>query len=110
MAVFNINSIVQDLHAVRQDWRASQQRSREPGGREFPSQQAIAHILDDLKGVLFPMRLGPLDLRPGRENFYVGHTLDYPLHALLAQPRLEKSYHMRHETHNDNHHNEKTNT
>src|SRR3546814_7782827 len=89
--------------AVRQDWRASQQRSREPGGREFPSPQAIAHILDDLKGVLFPMRLGPLDLRQESENFYVGHTLDSALHALLGQARLEMRYQLRHEQHNENH-------
>src|SRR3546814_17626132 len=88
--------------AVRQDWRASQQRSREPGGREFPSPQAIAHILDDLKGVLFPMRLGPLDLRQESENFYVGHTLDSALPALLGQARLDMRYQLRHEQHNQN--------
>src|SRR3546814_20038679 len=81
--------------AVRQDWRASQQRSREPGGREFPSPQAIAHILDDLKGVLFPMRLSPLDLRQESENFYVGHTLDSALHAHIGQARMAMRYQQR---------------
>lgn len=101
MAVFDIHPIVQDLNAVRQEWRTSQRRSREPGGREFPSPQAISHILDDLKGVLFPMRLGPLDLRQESEDFYVGHTLDSALHALLNQVRLEMRYQMRHEHRND---------
>ncbi|NYT86204.1 serine O-acetyltransferase EpsC [Pollutimonas harenae] len=96
MAVFDINPIVTSLNAVRQDWRQSQHRSREPGGREFPSPQAISRILDDLKGVLFPMRLGPLDLRQESEDFYIGHTLDSALHALLGQVRLELRYQVRH--------------
>ena len=96
MAVFDINPIVNSLNAIRQDWREAQRRSREPGGREFPSPQAISQILDDLKGVLFPMRLGPLDLRQESEDFYIGHTLDSALHALLAQVRLELHYQQRH--------------
>ena len=35
------------------------------------------------------MRLGPPDLRQENEDYYVGHTLDVALHALLAQVRLE---------------------
>lgn len=97
MAVFDIQPIVASLNAVRQDWRTSQRRSREPGGREFPSPQAIASILDDLKGVLFPMRLGPLDLRQESEDFYIGHTLDSALHALLRQVHLELHYQTRHQ-------------
>ena len=96
MAVFDINPIVNALNETRQDWRLSQGRSREPGGREFPSPEAISNILNDLKGVLFPMRLGPLDLRQESENFYIGHTLDSALHALLGQVRLELRYQLRH--------------
>lgn len=102
MAVFDINPIVSSLNEVRQEWRASQRRSREPGGREFPSPQAISDILNDLKGVLFPMRLGPLDLRQESEDFYIGHTLDSALHALLNQVRLELRYQLRHEKLDDN--------
>ncbi|NGM88266.1 serine acetyltransferase [Parapusillimonas sp. SGNA-6] len=101
MAVFDINPIVSALNAARQDWRRSQQRSREPGGREFPSPVAISDILNDLKGILFPMRLGPLDLRQESEDFYIGHTLDSALHALLGQVRLELRYQMRHAHNND---------
>ncbi|MBV7430015.1 MULTISPECIES: serine O-acetyltransferase EpsC [unclassified Acidovorax] len=97
MAVFNIEPIVQSLHAVRRDWRSLQKRSQEPGGREFPSRDALADIVDKLKGVLFPMRLGPPDLRQESEDFYVGHTLDAALHALLAQIRLELRYVLRHQ-------------
>lgn len=97
MAVFNIEPIVQSLHAVRRDWRSLQKRSQEPGGREFPSRDALADIVEQLKGVLFPMRLGPPDLRQESEDFYVGHTLDAALHALLAQIRLELRYVLRHQ-------------
>ncbi|HUH61073.1 MAG TPA: serine O-acetyltransferase EpsC [Candidimonas sp.] len=95
MAVFDVAPIVSSLNSIRQQWRESQRRSREPGGREFPSPAAIAHIIDDLKGVLFPMRLGPLDLRQESEDYYIGHTLDSALHALLHQVRLELRYQSR---------------
>ncbi|KAA0911209.1 serine O-acetyltransferase EpsC [Pusillimonas sp. ANT_WB101] len=102
MAVFDIQPIVAALNAERQAWRTSQRRSREPGGREFPSPLAIEHILEAFKGILFPMRLGPLDLRQESEDFFVGHTLDSALHALLSQVRLELRYQRRHETLADN--------
>ncbi|APW37976.1 serine acetyltransferase [Rhodoferax koreense] len=92
MAVFDVNPIVQSLNQIRQDWREAQRRSREPGGREFPSRDAVAGVIESLKGALFPMRLGPTDLRHESEDFYVGHTLDTALHALLAQVRLELKY------------------
>ena len=96
MATFDVNEIVQALHAVRDEWRDAQRRSREPGGREFPSREALTQITEQLKGALFPMRLGPLDLRHEGEDFYVGHTLDAALHALLTQARLELAYVLRH--------------
>ena len=96
MATFDVNEIVQALHAVRDEWRDAQRRSREPGGREFPSREALTQITEQLKGARVPMRLGPLDLRHESEDFYVGHTLDAALHALLAQARLELAYVLRH--------------
>jgi hypothetical protein len=45
--------------------------------------------VDDLKGALFPMRLGPADLRQDTEDFYVGHTIGAALQSLLVQVRLE---------------------
>ncbi|RZJ18764.1 MAG: serine acetyltransferase [Haliea sp.] len=89
MAVFDVNPIVRSLRDVRTTWRASQNRSNEPGGREFPSREAMARITEDLKGALFPMRLGPTELHQGNEDFYVGNTLDRAMHALFAQIRLE---------------------
>ena len=87
--VFDVGHVVQALHGVRSEWRAAQGRSTEPGGREFPSRNALAGIVESLKGVLFPMRLGPVDLRQESEDFFVGYTLDAALHGLLAQVRLE---------------------
>jgi serine O-acetyltransferase len=89
---FDLKQVVAGLAAQRQRWRLAQKRSAEPGGRELPSSEALAQILLDLRGVLFPMRLGPVDLRQESEDFYVGHTLDSVLHALLHQVRLELRY------------------
>jgi serine O-acetyltransferase len=61
-------------------------------GREFPSREGLAEIVDALKGALFPMRLGPPDLRHESEDFYVGHTLDAALLGLLTQAKLELRY------------------
>jgi len=96
-ALFDIKDVVSALAAVRQEWRASQQRSNEPGGRELPSRDALDDILRGLRGVLFPMRLGPTDLRQESEDFYVGHTLGAVLHALHSQVRLELHYTARHQ-------------
>jgi serine O-acetyltransferase len=94
---FDLQQVVSELAAVRQRWRQSQQRSTEPGGRELPSREALADIVKGLRGALFPMRLGPSDLRQESEDFYVGHTLDSVLHGLLHQVRLELSYAARHD-------------
>ncbi|MBC3873184.1 serine O-acetyltransferase EpsC [Undibacterium flavidum] len=91
-SLFAIEDVVSELAQVRKNWRASQQRSTEPGGRELPSRDALGKIIADLRGALFPMRLGPPELRQESEDFYVGHTLDTVLHSLLGQVRLELSY------------------
>src|SRR5690606_25074830 len=97
MPVFDIDSIVKSLHDIRRDWRDAQKRSSEAGGREFPSRDAVIQIMDDLKSALFPMRLGPTDLRHESEDYYVGYTLESALHSLTAQAALELRYQMRHD-------------
>jgi serine O-acetyltransferase len=92
VTVFHVAGIVEALQGVRQQWREKQMRSLEPGGRDLPAREALAEAIDALKGVLFPMRLGPPDLRQETENFYVGYALDAALHALAAQARLELQY------------------
>ena len=69
---FDVQTVVTALSSVRQTWRTSQRRTTEPGGRELPSREALSHIIAGLRGVLFPMRLGPHDLRQENEDFYVG--------------------------------------
>jgi serine O-acetyltransferase len=90
--LFEISHIVEQLAEVRNHWRHMHHRSSEPGGRELPSPEALKKIMSDLRAVLFPMRLGPPELRQETENFFVGHTLDAVLHSLLNQVRLELSY------------------
>lgn len=84
----DLADIVRGLRAARDDWRTAHHRVGERG-RELPSPQAIEQMLEQLKGVLFPMRLGPPQLRHDSEDFYVGHTLDAALLALQAQVLLE---------------------
>ncbi len=89
---WQLPGIVDELRQARADWRAQQGRAREVGSREFPSTDALRGIIADLCGALFPMRLGPPELRKEGEDYYVGHTLNKALHALLEQVRLELRY------------------
>jgi len=88
-ALLDLGGIVAQLRAARQRWREEHGRARDYGVRELPSREALATILEGLRGALFPMRLGPADLRQDSEDYFVGHTLDTALHALIAQVRLE---------------------
>jgi serine O-acetyltransferase len=92
---WNLAAIVADLRAQRERWRSEHNRNIEFGGRELPSREAVEDIATQLCGALFPMRLGPSDLRQETEDFYVGHTLDTALHSLLEQVRLELHYNAR---------------
>jgi serine O-acetyltransferase len=93
MANFDIAGIVQGLHDARQQWRqAHRPAAGEVRGIEFPSRDALAAIVGQLKGVLFPMRLGPTGLRQESEEFHVAHALDSALHALLRQVEIELKY------------------
>ena len=85
----DLSGIVTQLRAARERWREQQGRSREIGVRELPSREALAAILEGLRGALFPLRLGPPDLRQDSEDYYVGHTLDTALNALVTQVRHE---------------------
>ncbi len=85
----DLAGIVAGLRAARQRWRSSQQRPNEVRGRELPSREILATVVEGLRGALFPMRLGPPDLRPDSEDYYVGHTLDTVLGLLRTQVLLE---------------------
>jgi serine O-acetyltransferase len=92
MANFDVNAIVQELHAARQQWRQAHRPGGEVSGIEFPSRDALTTIMGQLKSLLFPLRLGPPDLRPASEDFHVAHALDSALHALLRQVQIELTY------------------
>ncbi|MFA5494996.1 MAG: serine O-acetyltransferase EpsC [Porticoccaceae bacterium] len=94
---WNLDAIVTDLRAVRQQWRNQTGRNRELGLRELPSRDKVQWLVNGLTGVLFPMRLGPQDLREESEDFYVGYTLDAALNELLHQVKLELLYQLRYQ-------------
>ena len=86
---WQLQAIVCQLRTARNQWRTQNGRvSGEQGGRELPSRAAMAEILEALCGALFPMRLGPVDLREESEDFYVGHTLDTALNLLLGGGKI----------------------
>jgi serine O-acetyltransferase len=93
MTGFQVDEIVAALQGVRREWRDAQKRNQTGGERELPSREVVAEVVEALTGALFPMRLGPTDLRQESEDFYVAHTLDNALHHLHAQATLE----LRHE-------------
>ena len=66
---WDLGGIVAGLRAARERWRTEHNRSRDVGVRELPSREAVAEIIKALRGVLFPMRLGPLDLRQESEDY-----------------------------------------
>lgn len=97
-AHWNLDSIVSGLRDARVAWRGPRGRLRDDAGlREFPSQESLRQIIKNLCGALFPMRLGPIDLREEVEDFYVGHTIGAALDALLHQVGLELQYVNRHD-------------
>ena len=94
---WSLDTVVAELRGARNDWRARQLRpTASPGGRELPSRDTLRCVLQQLSGALFPMRLGPAELRQDTEDYYVGHTLDSALNALLQQARLELRHRQRH--------------
>ncbi|ASR90298.1 serine O-acetyltransferase EpsC [Alcaligenes faecalis] len=89
MAVFETQHIVDNLRGAREEWRQAHQRLNELEGQEFPSVQALIQVTEQLKGILFPMRLGSPELRREYEDHFVGHHLGQALNILLQQARIE---------------------
>lgn len=85
----DLDAIIRQLSELRRLWREAHHRSLEPGPRELPSRESVADIVEGLRGVLFPMRLGPVDLRQEDENRFIAATLARVLPELLHQVRLE---------------------
>lgn len=88
---WNLQKIVNELREARNEWRTNHGRTRN-AGRELPSRTIMSEVIDTITRALFPMRLGPADLREESEDFYVGHSLDAALSALQNQAYLELCY------------------
>ena len=86
-----LQAIVDGLRDARRRWREAHRRW-DTGGRELPSRELLADIVQQLAGALFPMRLGPPDLQPDAEDYYVGHTLGAALSRLRQQAALELAH------------------
>ncbi|MBV8379352.1 MAG: serine acetyltransferase [Paucibacter sp.] len=86
-----IEQVVSELRLARREWR-ERHRQHEPRGRELPSAEVLDGLVHGLRGALFPLRLGPPDLRAETEDYFVGHTLDAALQALHGQILLELHY------------------
>lgn len=82
-----LTSVVEGLRAARRQWRDAHRRGGD--GRELPSRELLACMVQALSGALFPMRLGPPTLQPENEDFYVGHTLGAAMTTLRQQAALE---------------------
>ena len=85
--------MVARLRVARMSWRKRQGRGREPAGG-LPSREALAEIVHAVCGALFHAA-GPARSARRKRRFYVGHTLDSALNALLAQVKLELNYQAR---------------
>ncbi|MDG0831822.1 serine acetyltransferase [Pelomonas saccharophila] len=82
-----LQQVVDALRGARQRWRHAHRRGGD--GRELPSRELLAAMVQALSGALFPMRLGPPTLQPEGEDHYVGHTLGAALTTLRQQAALE---------------------
>jgi serine O-acetyltransferase len=85
---WNLDAVVADLRMARLEWRKRKGR-QEYGSRILPSRDVLRALMRNLSGALFPMRLGPYDLRDESADFYVGHTLAEALGRLEGQALLE---------------------
>jgi len=83
----DLPAVVDALRGARRRWRDAHRRGDD--GRELPSRELLAAMVQSLSGALFPMRLGPPTLRPEDEDFYVGHTLGAAMVTLRQQIALE---------------------
>ena len=97
MSRSDVDGIVDALREVRIQWRDDHQRLREPIAREFPSRDALDRLVRQIKAALFPLRLGPTELRQEDEDEFVATSLHEALGALHAQALLELQQSRRHE-------------
>jgi serine O-acetyltransferase len=95
-APFDIAAVVAQLRDVREGWRVAQGHHAQYGEQGFPSRHELGRIIDVLAAALFPLRLGPPDLKVLSEDSFVLASLQSVLPRLAAQVRMELHY-IRHE-------------
>ncbi|WP_353228842.1 serine O-acetyltransferase EpsC [Novosphingobium sp.] len=95
-APFDIAAVAAQLRDVREGWRMAQGHHPQYGEQGFPSRHELGRIIDVLAAALFPLRLGPPDLKVLSEDSFVLASLQSVLPRLAAQVRMELHY-IRHE-------------
>ena len=91
----DLNAVITGLRDAREAWRGATQRTPEMMERELPAPEVVADIMLGLRRALFPMRLGPAELRTSEEDEYIEHTLQRVLGQLRGQVRLELGHQAR---------------
>ncbi|MFA5982856.1 MAG: serine O-acetyltransferase EpsC [Methylococcaceae bacterium] len=87
---WGITGLVEQLSQLRAQSLQIRQRRNPPP--KLPSKKILGSIIDNLAAVLFPNRLGLLDLTVEGTDYFVGHTLDSQLRELYKQIRRELQY------------------
>lgn len=82
-ANWNIDGIISELRALRDQSLMARQRVGKPG--KLPSRKALASIVERLSTALFPNRLGSRELANESVDYFVGHTLDVTLTDLVDE-------------------------
>ncbi len=78
-----ISDIVDELRTLRETSLEHRQRLNNPP--KLPSRKVLAGIIDKLRAVLFPNRLGQPDLTEESIDYFVGYTLDTALRDLSVE-------------------------
>ncbi|BDU75869.1 serine O-acetyltransferase [Mesoterricola sediminis] len=78
-----LGPVLDSLCSAGMGWEGA--HSRPTLRREFPSRQAVADLVEDLRSVLFPGFFGPSELTAETLRFHTGATLDRILLALREQ-------------------------
>lgn len=89
---WNLDELVGALRTARAGW---DQRTGHTGSEGFPSRDALVGIVHGLRAALFPKHYGSPDLPDESVDYFVGHTLDATLAALVHQVRRELAYRAR---------------
>ncbi len=85
-----VSEIVAQLRDLR--LASLENRKRRDKPPKLPSRKALQAVVEGLAAALFPNRLGLPDLKDEGIDYFVGHTLDVALRALVSQVKLELNF------------------